>query len=76
VRTGAKSADDLKVCVDSAKTLQNQAIDVLNAKQAGTDVNPQIDGLNSAIDQNEQLCNSSNQSYQDFVDALNQVKNR
>ena len=38
VRTGAKSADDLKACTDSGKAVQNQAIDVLNAAQAGTDV--------------------------------------
>jgi len=76
VRTGAKSADDLKACTDSGKAVQNQAIDVLNAAQAGTDVNPRIDGLNAAIDQNETLCNSSQQSYQDFVDALNKLRNK
>ncbi|HEV8208026.1 MAG TPA: hypothetical protein VGR04_15195, partial [Acidimicrobiia bacterium] len=76
VRTGAKSADDLKACTDSGKAVQNQAIDVLNAAQAGTDVNPRIDGLNAAIDQNESLCNASLQSYQDFVDALNKVRNQ
>jgi hypothetical protein len=76
VRTGAKSADDLKACTDSGKAVQNQAIDVLNAAQAGTDVNPRIDGLNAAIDQNESLCNASQQSYQDFVDALNKVRNQ
>jgi hypothetical protein len=76
LRTGAKSADDLKACADSGHTLQNQAIDVLNAAQSGTDVNPLIDGLNNAIDQNQNLCNSSNQSYQDFVNALNQLKNQ
>jgi hypothetical protein len=76
VRTGAKSADDLKACTDSGKAVQNQAIDVLNAAQAGTDVNPRIDGLNAAIDQNESLCNTSAQSYQDFVDALDKVRNQ
>ena len=76
VRTGAKSADDLKACTDSGKAVQNEAIDVLNAAQAGTDVNPRIDGLNAAIDQNESLCNASQQSYQDFVDALNKVRNQ
>ena len=76
VRTGAKSADDLKACTDSGLAVQNQAIDVLNAAQAGTDVNPRIDGLNAAIDQNESLCNSSQQSYQDFVDALNRLQNQ
>jgi hypothetical protein len=76
VRTGAKSADDLKACTDSGKALQNQAVDVLNAAQAGTDVNPLIDGLNSAIDQNESLCNTSQQSYQAFLDALNKVQNQ
>jgi hypothetical protein len=76
VRTGAKSADDLKACTDSARTVQNQAIDVLNQKQAGTDVNPQIDGLNAAIDQNTSLCNASQQSYQEFLDALNKLRNK
>jgi len=76
VRTGAKSADDLKACTDSARAVQNQAIDVLNARQAGTDVNPQIDGLNAAIDQNEAVCNASSDSYQQFIDALDKVKNR
>ena len=76
VRTGAKSADDLKACTDSRKALQNQAVDVLNAAQAGTDVNPRIDGLNAAIDENDWLCNTSAQSYQDFVDALGKVRNR
>jgi flagellar basal body-associated protein FliL len=76
VRTGAKSADDLKACTDSARAVQNQAIDVLNARQAGTDVNPQIDGLNAAIDQNESLCNASSDSYQQFIDALDKVKNQ
>lgn len=76
VRTGAKSADDLKACTDSGKALQNQAVDVLNAAQAGTDVNPLIDGLNSAIDQNTSLCNTSQQSYQSFVDALSKLQNK
>ena len=73
---GAKSADDLKACTDSARTVQNQAIDVLNQKQAGTDVNSQIDGLNTAIDQNTSLCNTSQQSYQAFVDALSKLQNK
>jgi flagellar basal body-associated protein FliL len=76
VRTGAKSADDLKACTDSAKDVQNRAIDVLNQRQAGTDVNPQIDGLNAAIDENERLCDASTQSYQAFIDALDEVRNR
>jgi flagellar basal body-associated protein FliL len=76
VRTGAKSADDLKACTDSARNVQNQAIDVLNQRQAGTDVNPLIDGLNAAIDQNESLCNASSDSCQQFVDALNKVRNQ
>jgi hypothetical protein len=76
VRTGAKSADDLKACTDSARTVQNQAIDVLNQKQAGTDVNPQIDALNAAIDKNTSLCNTSQQSSQAFVDALNKLQNK
>jgi hypothetical protein len=76
VRTGAKSADDLKACTDSGHAVQNQAVDVLNAAQAGSDVNPLIDGLNSAIDQNTNLCNTSQQSYQAFVDALSKLQNK
>jgi flagellar basal body-associated protein FliL len=76
VRTGAQSADDLKACTDSARSVQNSAIDILNARQAGTDVNPLVDGLNAAIDENDRLCNASAQSYQDFVDALENVRDR
>jgi len=75
-RTGAKSADDLKACTDSARAVQNQAIGVLNSRQAGNDVNSQIDGLNAAIDQNTSVCNTSQQSYQAFVDALNKLQNK
>ena len=76
VRTGAKSADDLKACTDSARAVQNQAIGVLNSRQAGNDVNSQIDGLNAAIDQNTSVCNTSQQSYQAFVDALNKLQSK
>ena len=76
VRTGETSANDLKACTDSASSVQNRAIDVLNQRQAGTDVNPLIDGLNAAIDENDRLCNTSAQSYQSFVDALTKVRNR
>ncbi len=76
VNTGEKAADDLKSCTDSGHTLQNQAVDVLNARQAGSDVNALIDGLNSAIDQNDNQCNTSSQSYQDFKDAVNEIRNR
>ena len=76
VTTGAKSADDLKACTDSARAVQNQAIGVLNSRQAGNDVNSQIDGLNAAIDQNTSVCNTSQQSYQAFVDALNKLQNK
>jgi flagellar basal body-associated protein FliL len=76
VRTGETSANDLKACTDSASSVQNRAIDVLNQRQAGTDVNPLIDGLNAAIDENDRLCTTSAQSYQSFVDALTKVRNR
>ena len=76
VRTGAKSADDLKACTDSGRALQNQAVDVLNAAQAGSNVNALIDGLNAAIDRNTSTCNTSQQSYQAFVDALNKLQNK
>jgi hypothetical protein len=76
VRTGAKSADDLKACTDSGRALQNHAVDVLNAAQAGSNVNALIDGLNAAIDRNTSTCNTSQQSYQAFVDALNKLQNK
>jgi len=76
VNTGENAADDLKSCTDSGHNLQNQAIDVLNARQAGTDVNALIDGLNAAINQNDTVCNTSSQSYQDFKNAVNDIRNR
>jgi hypothetical protein len=76
VNTGEKAADDLKACTDSGHNLQNQAVDVLNARQAGSDVNPLIDGLNSAIDQTGNVCGTSDTSYQQFKDAVNQIRNR
>jgi hypothetical protein len=76
VRTGAQSADDLKTCADAGAELQRQTVDILNQKQDGTDVNPLIDGLNAQIDQVRSTCRTSDQSYQAFIDALNEVRNR
>lgn len=76
VRTGASSADDLKACADSARDLQTAVVGVLNARQAGTDVDPLIDGLNTQIDSTRNVCNNSDTSYQKFIDALNKVRNR
>lgn len=76
VRTGAQSADDLKACTDAGTELQRQTIAILNARQDGSDVNPLIDGLNAQIDQVRNTCRNSEQSYQAFIDALNEVRNR
>ena len=81
--TGVSDEQQMKVASSQAKlvaqeetALQNQAIGVLNSRQAGNDVNSQIDGLNAAIDQNTSLCNTSQQSYQAFVDALSKLQNK
>jgi len=74
-RTGAKSADDLKVARPRIWRSRTRRSTSWNAAQAGSDVNPLIDGLNAAIDDNERQCNSSNQSYRDFVDSLNRLHN-
>jgi len=39
-------------------------------------VDPQIEGLNAAIDENARRCDASTQSYQAFIDALDEVRNR
>jgi flagellar basal body-associated protein FliL len=74
VRTGAQSADDLKACADSARDLRSNVVAALNAVQAGTNVNDLVDGINAQIDQNDSVCNTSDQSYQNFIDALNRVR--
>jgi hypothetical protein len=76
VRTGAKSADALKSCTDAGGDLQRAAVSILNAKQDGTDVNPLIDSLNAQINQTRSTCTTSDQAYQDFVDALNKLQNK
>lgn len=76
VRTGEASADSLKSCTDAGFDLKNQIIAVLNARQAGTDVNPLIDGVNAAIDQNDAQCNNASQAYQQFKDAVAELRDR
>jgi chromosome segregation ATPase len=71
----ASAADDMKSCTDAAGELQSATIDVLNARQAGEDVNPRIDGLNAQIDETSSVCGTSDQSYQSLIEALSEAQN-
>jgi flagellar basal body-associated protein FliL len=73
VRTGETSASDLKACADSARQLRSNIVDALNAVQAGTGINDLVDGINAQINQNDNVCNTSDTSYQSFIDALEKV---
>jgi flagellar basal body-associated protein FliL len=74
VRTGEQSANDLKACADSARQLRSNIVNALNAVQAGSDINSQVDGINAQIDENDRVCGTSDQSFQDFIDALEEVR--
>jgi flagellar basal body-associated protein FliL len=76
VNTGEGSADALKACTDSGFQLRENIVSLLNAVQANTNVDSLIDGINAQIDQNDNVCNNSNQQYQDFKDAVNEIRNR
>jgi flagellar basal body-associated protein FliL len=76
VNTGESSADDLKACTDSGRNLREQIVSTLNALQAGTNVDQLVDGLNTSIDQNDNVCTTSDTSYNQFKDAVNQIRNR
>ena len=76
VSTGESSADALKQCTDSGFNLREQIVSTLNALQAGSNVDQLVDGLNAAIDQNDSVCNSSNSAYEDFKNAVNEIRNR
>jgi flagellar basal body-associated protein FliL len=72
--TGAKSADDLKACADSARQLRSNIVAALNAVQAGGSINPLVDGINSQITDNDTKCGASDTSYQGFLDALRKLQ--
>lgn len=76
VNTGESSADALKSCTDSGAQLRENIVSLLNAVQSNTNVDQLIDGVNAQIDHNDNVCNSSNQAYQQFKDAVNQIRNR
>jgi flagellar basal body-associated protein FliL len=76
VNTGEGSADALKACTDSGFQLRENIVSLLNAVQANTNVDALVDGINAQINQNDSVCNNSNQQYQDFKDAVNQIRNR
>ena len=74
VRTGEASANDLKACADSARQLRSNIVAALNAVQAGTGINSLVDGINAQIQENDRVCGTSDQSYQDFANALQQLR--
>jgi len=74
VNAGDTAAKDLRACTASSGQLHNQVIDILNSRQAGNDVNAQIDGLNAQIDTTQSVCNTSDDSYQKFADALSKLQ--
>jgi len=76
VTTGESSADALKSCTDAGAQLRENIVSTLNALQAGTNVDQLVDGVNAQIDQTNSQCNNANSAYQDFKDAVSQIRNR
>jgi flagellar basal body-associated protein FliL len=76
VTTGESSADALKTCTDSGFQLRENIVALLNAVQANSNVDALIDGINAQIDQNDNVCNNSNSAYQDFKNAVDDIRNR
>jgi hypothetical protein len=69
----ASAADGLKSCTDSSGGLREAMIEALNAVQGGGGINDRIDALNQQINSNRDSCATSDQAYQDLIDALTQV---
>jgi flagellar biosynthesis chaperone FliJ len=70
----ASAADDLKSCTDSSGNLREGMIDALNAVQGGGNINDRIDALNQQIDSNRNSCGTSDQAYQDLINALREAQ--
>jgi hypothetical protein len=71
----ASAADDLKSCTDSSGNLREGMIDALNSVQGGGSINDRIDALNQQINANRDSCGTSDQAYQDLIDALREAQN-
>jgi hypothetical protein len=76
LRRAGSAADDLKTCTDSSGSLREGMIEALNAVQAGGNINDRIDGLNQQINSNRTSCASSDESYQNLLNALREVGGR
>ncbi|HEY3095742.1 MAG TPA: hypothetical protein VGK05_02805 [Acidimicrobiia bacterium] len=76
LRQAGSAADDLKTCTDSSGNLREGMIDALNSVQGGGSINDRIDGLNQQIDSNRNSCSTSDQAYQNLLNALRQAGNQ
>jgi hypothetical protein len=70
----ASAADDMKSCTDSGGSLRETMIEVLNARQAGGNIDDRIDALNQQIDSSRSNCSTADQSYQSLIDALTEAQ--
>jgi hypothetical protein len=69
----SSAADTLKSCTDSSGTLREGMIDAINVVQNGGGINERIDALNQQINDNRSSCQSSDQAYQDLLNALDRA---
>jgi uncharacterized protein HemX len=69
----SSAADTLKSCTDSSGNLREGMIDAINVVQNGGGINERIDALNQQINDNRSSCQSSDQAYQDLLNALDRA---
>jgi flagellar basal body-associated protein FliL len=74
VNAGDTAAKDLKACTDSARQLRSNIVAALNEVQANRSIEPLVDGINAQITENNTTCNASDDSYQQFADALSRLQ--
>ena len=72
----ASAADTLKSCTDSSGSLREGMIEAINVVQNGGTINDRIDALNQQIDGNRGSCSTSDQAYQDLLNALNEARGK
>ena len=72
----SSAADTLKSCTDSSGNLREGMIDAINVVQDNGSINDRIDALNQQINDNRSSCQSSDQAYQDLLDALDQARGK
>jgi uncharacterized FAD-dependent dehydrogenase len=73
LRQAGSAADELKSCTNSSGSLREGMIDAVNAVQGGGSINDRIDGLNQQIDTNRSSCSTSDQAYQNLLNALREA---